>query len=152
MEITIICVGKIKEKYLKSGIEYYMQAIKKFLPISLVEIPDEKAPENLSKSMETQIKDKEGLALLHYIKEDMYVITLEILGKELTTEGLIKALKKAKQFNKEKLCFVIGGSLGLSDHVLKRSNLSISFSQMTFPHQLMRLILTEKLAEIAPYL
>jgi 23S rRNA (pseudouridine1915-N3)-methyltransferase len=152
VEITIVCVGKIKEKYLKSGIEYYMQAIKKCLPISLVEIPDEKAPENLPKSMETQIKDKEGVALLHYIKEDMYVITLEILGKELTTEGLIKALKKAKQFNKEKLCFVIGGSLGLSDHVLKRSNLSISFSQMTFPHQLMRLILTEKLAEIAPYL
>ena len=152
VETTIICVGKIKEKYLTTGIKHYVQEIKKTGSITLIEVNDEKAPENLSEAMAAQIKNKEGQAILGHIKESMYVITLEILGEEITTKGFIKAINRAKQFNKESICFIIGGSLGLSQDVLKRSNYAISFSKMTFPHQLMRLILVEKLAQVASYL
>lgn len=152
MEIVIVCVGKIKEKYLVTGIEHYIREIKKTIPVSIIQMDDEKAPENLSVAMEEQVKDHEGEKLLRVIKDDMYVITLEILGKEVTTDAFIKVIKKAGQANKDRICFVIGGSLGLSEAVLKRSNTAISFSKMTFPHQLMRLILVQKIAEIRDYL
>lgn len=148
MKITIISVGKIKEQYLKDAIAHYSSILNKKVELFLVEVNDEKAPENLSDKLMIQVKDTEGVNILKHIKDDMFVITLEILGKELNQEQLIKKLKQATNMNKHHICFVIGGSLGLSDKVSKRSNFKFSFSKMTFPHQVMKVMLLNQLSVI----
>lgn len=144
MNIKLVTVGKLKEKYLKQGIEEYVKRLGAYAKIDIVEVPDEKAPENLSESEMTAVKEKEGERILDKIPSDAYVITLEIGGKMLTSEALAKKLDELGTYGKSKLVFVIGGSLGLSDHVQKRSDFALSFSKMTFPHQLMRLVLMEQ--------
>jgi len=146
MKISIISVGKIKEKYLRDAISEYGSILKKKVELFLIEVPDEKAPEKLSKKLMIQVKDSEGISILKHIKEDMFVITLEILGKELDQRQLIKKIKQATNMNKEHICFIIGGSLGLSELVSRRSNFKFSFSKMTFPHQVMKVMLLNQLS------
>ncbi|MGP4059595.1 23S rRNA (pseudouridine(1915)-N(3))-methyltransferase RlmH [Halobacillus litoralis] len=144
MKITIVSVGKLKEKYLKQGIEEYVKRLGPYAKVDVVEVPDEKAPENLSEAQMEEVKQKEGERILAKISQDAYVITLEIEGKQLTSEKLAKKMDELATYGKSKVAFVIGGSLGLSDEVLKRSDFGLSFSNMTFPHQLMRLMLVEQ--------
>jgi len=148
MRISVISVGKIKESYLQDGIKNYVSKISKKVDLKLIEMPDEKAPENLSLALMEQIKSKEGKRILNNITPHMYVITLEIFGKELTTQGLIKLIKEQEELGKKDICFVIGGSLGLSTEVSQRSNFKLSFSKMTLPHQLMKLVLLEQLSTV----
>ncbi|MCM3570705.1 23S rRNA (pseudouridine(1915)-N(3))-methyltransferase RlmH [Neobacillus mesonae] len=144
MNISIITVGKLKEKYLKMGIEEYVKRLSAYAKVEMIEVADEKAPEELSELEMIQVKQKEGERILAKISADTYVIALAIQGKMRSSEELADMLDKLATYGKSKIAFVIGGSLGLSDEVLKRSNEQLSFSRMTFPHQLMRLILVEQ--------
>ncbi|MGP4076319.1 23S rRNA (pseudouridine(1915)-N(3))-methyltransferase RlmH [Halobacillus sp. K22] len=144
MKISIVTVGKLKEKYLKQGIEEYVKRLGPYAKVDIIEVPDEKAPENLSEAQMEEVKQKEGERILSKISNDTYVMTLEIEAKQLTSEKLASHMDGLATYGKSKVAFVIGGSLGLSDDVLKRSDFSLSFSKMTFPHQLMRLMLVEQ--------
>ncbi|MED4202706.1 23S rRNA (pseudouridine(1915)-N(3))-methyltransferase RlmH [Neobacillus mesonae] len=144
MNISIITVGKLKEKYLKLGIEEYVKRLSAYAKVEVIEVADEKAPEELSELEMLQVKQKEGERILAKISGDTYVIALAIQGKMQSSEELADTLDKLATYGKSKIAFVIGGSLGLSDEVLQRSNEKLSFSRMTFPHQLMRLILVEQ--------
>ncbi|WP_273853888.1 23S rRNA (pseudouridine(1915)-N(3))-methyltransferase RlmH [Guptibacillus spartinae] len=144
MNISIVTVGKLKEKYLKQGIEEYTKRLGPYAKIDVIEVPDEKAPENLSETEMTQVKKAEGERILSKISADAHVIALAINGKMKTSEQLAHDLDQLATYGKSKMAFVIGGSLGLSDEVLQRANDTLSFSKMTFPHQLMRLILVEQ--------
>ena len=144
MNISIVTVGKLKEKYLKQGIEEYSKRLSTYAKIDIIEIPDEKAPETLSEQEMLQVKGKEGERILSKIPDDAHVIALAIEGKMKSSEELAETLDKLATYGKSKIVFVIGGSLGLSKDVMKRANDTLSFSKMTFPHQLMRLILVEQ--------
>ncbi|MEL7701811.1 23S rRNA (pseudouridine(1915)-N(3))-methyltransferase RlmH [Bacillus subtilis] len=145
MNINIVTIGKLKEKYLKQGIEEYTKRLSAYAKIDIIELPDEKAPENLSDQDMKIIKDKEGDRILSTISPDAHVIALAIEGKMKTSEELADTIDKLATYGKSKVTFVIGGSLGLSDTVMKRADEKLSFSKMTFPHQLMRLILVEQI-------
>ncbi|MEF2097562.1 23S rRNA (pseudouridine(1915)-N(3))-methyltransferase RlmH [Peribacillus simplex] len=145
MKITIITVGKLKEKYLKQGIAEYTKRLSAYANIELVEVPDEKAPENLSTADMDIVKQKEGERILAKVSPDTYVITLEINGKQLTSEQLATHMDQLATYGKSKIAFIIGGSLGLGNEVLSRSDYALSFSKMTFPHQLMKLVLVEQI-------
>ncbi|MCA1322453.1 23S rRNA (pseudouridine(1915)-N(3))-methyltransferase RlmH [Bacillus tianshenii] len=144
MNISIITIGKLKEKYLKQGIDEYLKRLGAYAKVEVVELPDEKAPEQLSDAEMIQVKQKEGERILAKISDDTHVIALAIEGKQRSSEQLAGEIDKLATYGKSKIAFVIGGSLGLSDEVMKRSNDTLSFSKMTFPHQLMRLILLEQ--------
>ncbi|CAM4101349.1 23S rRNA (pseudouridine(1915)-N(3))-methyltransferase RlmH [Mesobacillus thioparans] len=144
MNISIVTVGKLKEKYLKQGIEEYLKRLGSYAKVEVFEVPDEKAPEELSDTEMAQVKQKEGDRILSKIGQDTYVIALAINGKLKSSEELADTLDKLATYGKSKIAFVIGGSLGLSEEVLKRADEQLSFSKMTFPHQLMRLILVEQ--------
>ncbi|MFJ5718287.1 23S rRNA (pseudouridine(1915)-N(3))-methyltransferase RlmH [Neobacillus sp. NPDC093127] len=144
MNISIITVGKLKEKYLRLGIDEYLKRLSAYAKVEVIEVADEKAPEELSELEMLQVKQKEGERILTKISQDTYVIALAIQGKLASSEELADSLDKLATYGKSKIAFVIGGSLGLSEEVLKRSNEQLSFSRMTFPHQLMRLILVEQ--------
>lgn len=145
MNISIVTVGKLKEKYLKMGIEEYLKRLNAYAKVEVVEVADEKAPEELSELEMLQVKQKEGERILAKISQDTYVIALAINGKMQSSEELADTLDKLATYGKSKIAFIIGGSLGLSEEVLKRSNEQLSFSKMTFPHQLMKLILVEQI-------
>ncbi|MBT2733199.1 23S rRNA (pseudouridine(1915)-N(3))-methyltransferase RlmH [Neobacillus sp. C211] len=145
MNISIVTVGKLKEKYLKQGIEEYLKRLTAYAKVDVIEVADEKAPEILSELEMVQVKQKEGERILAKISQDTYVIALAIQGKLSSSEELADSLDKLATYGKSKIAFVIGGSLGLSEEVIKRSNEQLSFSRMTFPHQLMRLILVEQI-------
>ncbi|OLS41392.1 23S rRNA (pseudouridine(1915)-N(3))-methyltransferase RlmH [Bacillus sp. MRMR6] len=145
MNISIVTVGKLKEKYLKQGIDEYLKRLSAYAKVDIVEVADEKAPEVLSEAEMVQVKQKEGERILAKISQDTYVIALAIQGKMQSSEELAESIDKLATYGKSKLAFVIGGSLGLSDEVIKRSNEQLSFSKMTFPHQLMKLILVEQI-------
>lgn len=144
MRINIVCVGKIKEKYLKLGIDEFKKRLSKYCKLDIIELEDEKAPENLSDKEMLIIKEKEGKKILSKIKDNSYVIALAIDGKNLSSEELAETINKLGVRGISNITFVIGGSLGLSDEVLSRADYKLSFSKMTFPHQLMRLILLEQ--------
>ena len=145
MNIKIISVGKLKEKYLVQGINEYVKRLGAYAKIELIEVPDEKAPENLSELEMLQVKEKEAERILAKIKDQEYVFALAIDGKNPTSEAFAQQINQLGIQGKSQLVFVIGGSLGLSDSVLKRSNAQISFGKMTYPHQLMRLVLVEQI-------
>lgn len=145
MKITILTVGKIKEKYLKDAIAEYSKRLSKYCKLEIIEVADEKTPDQASEVVEENIRNKEGERLLKYIKDDAFVITLEINGKLLTSEELADKIDKLGIGGNSHIIFVIGGSIGLGKEVLKRSNYALSFSKMTFPHQLMRVILLEQI-------
>ena len=145
MKITLITVGKIKEKYLKDAIAEYSKRLSRCCKLEIVEVADEKTPDNASDTVEDAIRDKEGERILKYIKEDAYVITLEIAGKMLTSEEMAEKIEKLGVQGTSHIIFIIGGSIGLGREILKRSDYALSFSKMTFPHQLMRVILLEQI-------
>ena len=148
MKISIVCVGKIKESFYRQAIEEYAKRLSKYCKLEIIEVADEKTPDKASEALESQIKEKEADRILEKIKEDAYVFTLEIKGKSYTSEAFAEMIQKTTVQGKSHLVFVIGGSLGLHEKVLKRSNHAISFSDMTFPHQLMRVILTEQIYRV----
>ncbi|ETT88553.1 23S rRNA (pseudouridine(1915)-N(3))-methyltransferase RlmH [Viridibacillus sp. FSL R5-0477] len=145
MNIAIITVGKLKEKYLKMGIEEYVKRLGAYAKIDLIEVPDEKAPEQLSEAEMEIVKKKEGERILAKISPDTHVIALAINGKMKTSEEMSKDIESLMTYGKSKITFVIGGSLGLHDDVLKRANEKQSFGKMTLPHQLMKLVLVEQI-------
>ena len=142
LKISIISVGKIKEKYIKLGIDEFSKRLSRYAKLEII---DEKAPENLSPRDMEIIKNTEGDAILSKIRPNSYTIALAIDGKNLSSESLAKKINDLSVSGNSHINFVIGGSLGLSDSVLKASDFKLSFSAMTFPHQLMRLILLEQI-------
>lgn len=144
MNIQIVSVGKLKEKYLKMGIEEYTKRLGAYAKINLVEVPDEKAPENLSEADMEIVKKKESDRILAKIGLDTYVIALAIEGKMKSSEQLANDMESLMTYGRSKIAFVIGGSLGLHEDVMKRSDEKLSFSKMTLPHQLMKLVLVEQ--------
>lgn len=145
MNISIISVGKIKEKFLKAAIEEYSKRLSRYCKLDIIEVPDEKTPDNASAKEELIIKEKEGISILKHIKENMLVVTLDLKGKMLSSEELSDLIKDSGLKGNSHLAFIIGGSLGLSNEVLKKADFSLCFSKMTFPHQLMRVILLEQI-------
>ncbi|MCO4325502.1 23S rRNA (pseudouridine(1915)-N(3))-methyltransferase RlmH [Staphylococcus agnetis] len=144
MKITIIAVGKLKEKYWKQAIAEYEKRLTAYTKVEIIEVPDEKAPENMSDKEIEQVKEKEGQRILAKIKPQSTVITLEIQGKMLSSEGLAKELDQRMTQGASNFTFIIGGSNGLHQDVMNRSNFALSFSKMTFPHQMMRVVLLEQ--------
>jgi len=145
MKITLICVGKLKEKYLIQGVEEYAKRLGRYCSLEIIELADEKTPDNAPEAISAGIKKKEGDRILKAIKDDSYCIALAIDGSMLSSEELAGKLDKLAVSGVSHISFIIGGSLGLSDDVLKRADYKLSFSKMTFPHQLMRLIFLEQI-------
>lgn len=145
MNITIVSVGKVKEKYLREAIDEYTKRLSRYCRLEIVEVPDEKTPDNASEKEELIIKDKEGEAILKHIKENTYVMALAIDGKQPSSEELADNIKALGVRGESNLVFIIGGSLGLSKSVLQRADYKLSFSKMTFPHQLFRVMLLEQI-------
>lgn len=145
MKITIVCVGKIKEKFYRDALAEYTKRLSRYCSLSITEVADEKTKEQASNVECAIIKDREGERILKSIREDGYVIALAIDGKNLDSVELSKKIENLALTGKSNLYFVIGGSLGLSDEVMKRADYKLSFSRMTFPHQLMRVILLEQI-------
>ena len=145
LKITIICVGKIKEKNLTDAIAEYTKRLSKYCKLEIIQLQDEKTIENASETVNKQIKDKEGERILKNIPDDSYVITLEINGEMISSEKMAEKINSLGITGTSHITFIIGGSLGLSENVSKRSNYKLSFSKMTFPHQLMRVILLEQI-------
>ena len=144
MKISVIAVGKIKEKYLKDAVTEYSKRLSRYCKLEIIEAADEKTPDHASVAVEDAIRAKEGERLLKHIRDDMYVITLEIGGKMLTSEEFAEKIETLGVQGKSSIAFVIGGSIGLGKEVLRRSDFALSFSKMTFPHQLMRVVLLEQ--------
>jgi len=145
MNITLVCVGKCKEKYWLQAIAEYEKRLSRYIKFNLVEVNDEKTDEDASEKEEEQVKDVEGQRILAKIPENAYVITMEIKGETFDSVGLSEKLSSYMVSGKSNLVFVIGGSLGLSKTVSARANEKWSFSRLTFPHQLMRVIFLEQL-------
>ena len=145
MKITICCVGKIKEKFFSQAIEEYSKRLSKYCKLEIKEAADEKTPDSASDTVNRMIKEKEGDRLLSFIKDDSYVIALAIDGKMLDSVELSEKIDNLMLSGKSDIVFVIGGSLGLDKRVLDRADYKLSFSKMTFPHQLMRVILLEQI-------
>ncbi|MGN0352200.1 MAG: 23S rRNA (pseudouridine(1915)-N(3))-methyltransferase RlmH [Roseburia sp.] len=145
MKITILCVGKIKEKFFSMAIDEYTKRLSRYCKLEIIEVPDEKTDENASAVEEMMVKEKEGERLLKNIKDSSYVIALAIDGKQLDSVELSEKIEKLGIQGISHITFVIGGSLGLSEKVLSRADFKLSFSKMTFPHQMMRVILLEQI-------
>ena len=145
MKVTVVCVGKIKERFYRDAISEYEKRLSKYCKFEIVEVADEKTPDKASATEEEQIKEKEAVRILSKIKEDAFVCTLEIAGKSFSSVGFANWMEQLTIGGKSNIVFVIGGSLGLHSSVLARSNQALSFSEMTFPHQLMRVILSEQI-------
>lgn len=145
MKITLICVGKLKEKYLSEGVKEYEKRLSRYCTLDIIELADEKTPDNAGEALEEQIKRKEGERILKALKDDSYCIALAIDGKQLSSEELAEKIEDLGITGNSNISLIIGGSLGLSNEVLNRADYKLSFSRMTFPHQLMRMILLEQL-------
>ena len=144
MSIRLIVVGKIKEEYYRNKIEEYITQIRKKNNFELIEIPDESIPKNSNDTINQSVKEKEGTKILSYINNTDYVVALYIDGKMMISDRLNDLLKETTLRGKKDIVFIIGGSLGLSKDIYKRADELLSFSPMTFPHQLMRVILLEQ--------
>ncbi len=145
MKITLVTVGKIKEKFFEDAIKEYSKRLSRYCKLEILQVTDEKTPEGASEAVELQIKEKEGQRILSLIRDDAYVIALAIEGKMLDSEELAEKIEKLGVSGISQIVFVIGGSLGLSAQVMKRADYALSFSRMTFPHQLMRVVLLEQI-------
>ena len=145
MKITLVTVGKIKEKFFEDAIKEYSKRLSRYCKLEILQVADEKTPEGASEAAELQIKEKEGQRILSLIRDDAYVIALAIEGKMLDSEELAERIEKLGVSGISQIVFVIGGSLGLSAQVMKRADYALSFSRMTFPHQLMRVVLLEQI-------
>ncbi|PJM72458.1 23S rRNA (pseudouridine(1915)-N(3))-methyltransferase RlmH [Bifidobacterium primatium] len=145
MRIDIIGVGKIKERYLRDGIAEYAKRLGRYCKFNIIEVADEKTPEHASDGVERLIKSKEGERIAKHLRDDAYVIALAINGKQLSSEQFAAHINDLGLHGTSHIQFVIGGSIGLDDAILKRANYLLSFSKMTFPHQLMRMVLAEQI-------
>ena len=145
MKISILCVGKVKEKFYREAIDEFTKRLSRYCKLEIIEVSDEKTEEQSSETEIRLVKEKEGERLLKNLKEDAYVIALCIDGKQLDSEELSEKMEKLGIQGVSHICFIIGGSLGVSDAVVKRADFKLSFSKMTFPHQLMRVILLEQI-------
>lgn len=145
MFITLVVVGKIKEKYFTMAVEEYRKRLSRYCKLEIVEVADERTPDGASKAEERQIKEREGERILRVIRDGAYVIALAIEGKQMDSLQFSSKITELGVRGNSHIVFVIGGSLGLGDFVLERANERISFSHMTFPHQLMRVILLEQI-------
>lgn len=144
LTINIICVGKLKETYLKDAIAEYSKRLSRYCKLNFIEIPDEKIPDKLNSNLETEIKSKECTNILNHIKRDSYVIALDLNGKQFSSEEFSEKLENLSM-ETSNITFIIGGSLGLTQDLLNKCNMKICFSKMTFPHQLIRVFLLEQL-------
>lgn len=144
MKITVACVGKIKEKYFTDAINEYSKRLSRYVKLNIAEVTDEKAPESMSEAQAEQVKEIEGERLLKVI-DDSFVVALAINGKKMTSEAFSDFISNNMVKGISHITFVIGGSLGLSDKILERADYKLSFSDMTFPHQLMRVVLLEQI-------
>ncbi|MCW6653249.1 23S rRNA (pseudouridine(1915)-N(3))-methyltransferase RlmH [Aerococcaceae bacterium NML191292] len=145
MNIEIICVGKLKEKYLKQGIEEYLKRLSSYATVNVIEVTDEPTKEEMSETEINQVLDKEADKILARLAPDRQVIVMAIEGKLVTSEELAAQLDQYATYGQSKVSFIIGGSLGLADRLKQRANWRISFGRITLPHQLMRLVLTEQI-------
>lgn len=145
MKIRVIAVGKIKEKYIRDGINEYLKRLSRYCSVEIMEVEDEKTQENLTNREIDIIKDKEGKRILSKISPNSHIISLVIEGKQMSSEELANKIEDLMIEGVNDLTFIIGGSLGLSREVIEKSNLKLSFSKMTFPHQLMRMVLLEQI-------
>lgn len=144
LTINIICVGKIKEKYLKDAVDEYSKRLSKYCKLNILELPDKKIPDKLNQTISNDIKEQEGIDILNHIKKDSYVICLDLTGKELSSEEFSKNIDNLS-LTTSSITFIIGGSLGISNSVLDISKQKLCFSKMTFPHQLIRIFLLEQI-------
>ncbi|WP_238884095.1 23S rRNA (pseudouridine(1915)-N(3))-methyltransferase RlmH [Clostridium sp. YIM B02551] len=145
MNITIITVGKLKEKYLRDAIDEYAKRLSRYCKLEIIELQDEKTPDNASEKEEEAIKEKEGQAILNKVKDNMFVIAMDLAGKQLSSEEFANYIENQGVMGNSNIAFIIGGSLGISKAVLSRSNYKLCFSKMTFPHQLFRVMLLEQI-------
>lgn len=145
MNITIISVGKLKEKYLKLAVEEYSKRLTRYCKLNFIELSDEQTPDNASEKEEEIIKDKEGDKILANVKDNMFLIAMDLKAKELTSEEFSAFIDNCGVTGNSNIAFVIGGSLGLSKKVLQRANYKLCFSKMTFPHQLFKVMLLEQI-------
>lgn len=145
MKITILCVGKVKEKFYRDAIDEFMKRLSRYAKVAIIEVPDEKTPDQASDTEVNMIKDKEGAKLMKSLKEDAYMVALAIDGKMRDSVSFANHIDELGVRGVSHICFIIGGSLGLSDEILRTVDEKISFSAMTFPHQLMRVILLEQI-------
>ncbi len=145
MKITLICVGKVKEKFYRDAIAEYTKRLSRYCKIEIIEVNDEKTPEGTSFHEEDLIRFKEGERILKHLKKDAYVIALSIDGQKMNSEQLASKIDKLGISGTSQIQLIIGGSLGLSPEVQSAANMKLSFSDMTFPHQLMRVILLEQI-------
>lgn len=145
MNIDIVCVGKIKEKYLVEAISEYSKRLQRYCSLNIYEVQDEKTPDNASQTVNEKIKEAEAAKLKKYLKDDAFIVSLEINGKQLSSEELAEKISSLGTYGTSNIQFVIGGSLGLHNSITSMADYHLSFSKMTFPHQLMRVILLEQI-------
>ena len=145
MKITLIAVGKIKERYFEDAIKEYSKRLSRYCRLEIIQVADEKTPDGAGEALENQIKEKEGRRILEQIREGSYVIALAVEGKQMDSLEFAARMERLAVEGKSHLVLIIGGSLGLSKEVMQRADLALSFSPMTFPHQLMRVILLEQI-------
>ena len=145
LHINIVCVGKLKEKYLQDAISEYSKRLTKYCSLSITELPDEKLPNNLSDSLINIIKEKESDNIMSHTEKNSYIIALDLHGKQFSSEEFPEKIMNISTNSSSTITFIIGGTLGLSDKLLLVSNELICFSKMTFPHQLIRVFLLEQL-------
>lgn len=144
LTINILCVGKIKEDYIKSAINEYSKRLSKFCKLNIIEVSDEKVPEKINQTISENIKNQEAKKMLEHLKKDTYCICLDLKGKEMSSEEFSKKIENIANYNSS-ITFVIGGTLGIGDDILNISKEKICFSKMTFPHQLIRVFLLEQI-------
>ena len=145
MKITIICVGRLKEDFYRKAVSEYEKRLGRYCRLEIIEVADEKTPENAGPAMEDQIKEREAARILKHVREDAYVITLEIKGWQPDSLMFAEEMNRLAVQGKSHIQFIIGGSLGLHRSVSLAAHQAVSFSNMTFPHQLMRVILLEQI-------
>ncbi len=145
MKLTLVAVGRLRENYLKEGIKEYSKRLSRFCELQIVEVEDEQAPENLSQSQEVNVKKKEAERILKKVKDSSLLIVLDLKGKKLNSEGFADKLNSFFISGKSNITFIIGGSLGLDDELVQKADYRMCLSDMTFPHQLVRLILLEQI-------
>ena len=145
LEINILCVGKIKEKFFKEAIEEYSKRLSKYCKLNIIEVADSKVPDNLSDNLKVKIKNEEAFRMLNYVKKETYLICLDLNGKEYNSVEFSEKISNLTVKGESKITFVIGGTLGIGDDILQLSKEKICFSKMTFPHQLIRIFLLEQL-------
>lgn len=148
MRITVVCVGKLKESYWREAIAEYSKRLSRYMKLEIIEVADEKAPESMSEAQAAEVKEKEGQRILKQVREDAFVVALAVEGKMLSSEELAVFMEQKEVGGVSHIVFIIGGSLGLSPAVMRRADFALSFSGMTFPHQMMRVVLLEQIYRV----